>query len=637
MRNNRNILLHSVIYFTLSGAFIAGLYGVFRWQSNLHQVEQQQDLIRNYKSVIITHDMVSKIIYRQALNNRDVLDLMRRSVTANQKEQTRLRQLLYRHLLPLYQDLVTESSLQHLHLHLPEGISFLRMHRPQEFGDHLFPVRPIVRAAQEQRSPVAAFETGRHGAGFRFVYPLVSDKQLVGSVEISLGFQAIRMELEKLFDGEYILLLNRTDIESKTYLRERTKFIPSPFGSPFLQEQFNTATNHKLHIDPGLLRQIAEKAEAYIANYLTHGNNVSLVVRIGRHHYMVYLMPLKDIDGRVNAHLATVTHSNSIDTYFVNMLITIIVTLILLALAHIATMRFMHNSRQMRETNRLFQATIDALPYPFYVVDTSTYRIKICNTLACNGILSHEMTCHLLTHNSGTPCENDSHPCPMKQVMVTGKPVIVEHLHYDRNGEPRQVEVHGYPIYGDNGKLAELIEYSVDITDRKEAEARLVTLAESDPLTGCHNRRKLYQLLETEIKRARRHEQPLSLLMLDIDHFKQINDRHGHDLGDSVLRHLAVTIQEALRQTDILGRFGGEEFIVLLPESDLRWAAAIATRLCKCLLQNPAERVGPVTVSIGVASLRLEDGSDSLVKRADKALYRAKQNGRNRHELEEEN
>jgi diguanylate cyclase (GGDEF)-like protein len=177
-------------------------------------------------------------------------------------------------------------------------------------------------------------------------------------------------------------------------------------------------------------------------------------------------------------------------------------------------------------------------------------------------------------------------------------------------------------------------------------QEQLTLLAATDALTGLANRRHLLGELERELRRATRSGHPLSVLMVDLDRFKSVNDRYGHAVGDAVLVAVASRCQGRLRATDLCGRIGGEEFVVLLPETDVDGAAIIARRLCADLADTPIDTAaGPlaVTISIGVAThhpLHLQANSaaardvtgpaHALLQRADEALYRAKAEGRNR-------
>jgi diguanylate cyclase (GGDEF)-like protein len=153
-------------------------------------------------------------------------------------------------------------------------------------------------------------------------------------------------------------------------------------------------------------------------------------------------------------------------------------------------------------------------------------------------------------------------------------------------------------------------------------------------LTGVFNRRHLLLLGEQALEQARRYQHPLAALMIDIDHFKQINDRYGHAVGDEALEKLAECLQNNLRAADILGRYGGEEFVVLMPETDLETARQSAERLVahiRALTIETEHAPIPFTASIGVAVFdhARDTAINELIQRADQAMYAAKQAGRN--------
>jgi diguanylate cyclase (GGDEF)-like protein/PAS domain S-box-containing protein len=173
-----------------------------------------------------------------------------------------------------------------------------------------------------------------------------------------------------------------------------------------------------------------------------------------------------------------------------------------------------------------------------------------------------------------------------------------------------------------------------DITERKLLEQKLERLARTDVLTGLANRREFYERCEVEIARSRRFTAPLSVMVLDADHFKRINDQHGHAAGDLVLKQISQVCRTVLRETDLLARLGGEEFGVLMPQTTLARAAEVAQRLRLALaaevVAQPDSPPLSITVSIGVSQLAVSDPDiDALLKRADAALYRAKAAGRN--------
>jgi two-component system cell cycle response regulator len=180
------------------------------------------------------------------------------------------------------------------------------------------------------------------------------------------------------------------------------------------------------------------------------------------------------------------------------------------------------------------------------------------------------------------------------------------------------------------------IEQSHAIEQAKADNARLEALAHTDPLTHLLNRRALTIRLSAELERVRRYNSPLTMLLIDLDHFKMVNDTYGHLVGDEVLRGIAMILQRSLRSVDMVARYGGEEFVVVLPETSEQGAVAFAERIRQRVEQHAfeAERANTarVTVSIGVSCFPAPhvESVDDLFARADAALYRAKEKGRNR-------
>lgn len=203
----------------------------------------------------------------------------------------------------------------------------------------------------------------------------------------------------------------------------------------------------------------------------------------------------------------------------------------------------------------------------------------------------------------------------------------------------RTLERHSTALKADNGCYLGRVWYFRDISSHKLLEKELRDLATTDSLTGIANRRYFFERAHEEFMRFKRQQSPLSVIMLDIDNFKKVNDNWGHDIGDIVLQVASTTWQKTLRAQDLLARIGGEEFAVLLPDTRLEAAFDAAKRLEHALLYQSNDTLLKdgicFTASAGVAMLRDHDSRfDDCLRRADIALYRAKAAGRNRIELE---
>lgn len=236
----------------------------------------------------------------------------------------------------------------------------------------------------------------------------------------------------------------------------------------------------------------------------------------------------------------------------------------------------------------------------------------------------------------------------MREKIARGEAFATEILNYKRDGAPHWLRISCQPDFDDNGQVVGFIAIQTDITKEKNArldlarevesrkllEQQLRHLAAHDELSGMPNRRHFLQQAEMELNRSRRHQHSLSLLLADLDHFKMINDEFGHAAGDAVIRAFGRLCEQTLREQDVAARVGGEEFAVLLPDTDLEGAHRLAERIRHKLSVTPIV-VGDqkiwITVSIGVMEARPDEPSvESMLAKADKALYAAKHAGRNR-------
>ena len=298
----------------------------------------------------------------------------------------------------------------------------------------------------------------------------------------------------------------------------------------------------------------------------------------------------------------------------------------------------------LRQSEQRYESVISVLGEGIIIQDAQG-RMTSCNASAMQmlGCSEHTLINHPEAVLGKAAVDENGSPLPLSQypgleTLRTGKArqrtVVGVHAF---DGSFKWLAINTQPIFADGDDIPRAVVSSFrDITERKRIEEELQRLATVDDLTGALNRRAFKSTVQAEYSRARRYGHPLGMVLMDVDHFKRINDQFGHDTGDRVLQTLVEVCRRHLRESDVLGRWGGEEFGILLPETALATARQSAERIGRALAEIRVEADGQTigfTASLGVA--QMDDSMsdiDELFKAADVALYQAKKAGRNRVE-----
>ena len=300
---------------------------------------------------------------------------------------------------------------------------------------------------------------------------------------------------------------------------------------------------------------------------------------------------------------------------------------------------------QLRASEKRWRAALEGSGAGVWELDVATGQAR--HSLRCKQILGYhdeELGDEPHEWDRRTHAEDLAHKLGEMNAYLDAErsEFRVEYRMQAKDGSWRWILDRGLAVSrGDDGRPLHLVGTHTDITSQKVAESKLRELAITDPLTGMFNRRHFLERLDNARALSERlGDYPVSVLMIDIDHFKLVNDAHGHHAGDGVLQHFASLIGSVLRKTDTAGRIGGEEFAILLPGTGPAAAGTFAERLRVRVADNPVRAGGrhiPVTVSIGVSAvMRGDGGGTDVLRRADEALYEAKLAGRNRVQLDVE-
>lgn len=299
-------------------------------------------------------------------------------------------------------------------------------------------------------------------------------------------------------------------------------------------------------------------------------------------------------------------------------------------------------SQAPKLTERFYQNILDHLTAGVYFVDPDrriTYWSKGAEALsgyAADEVVGHSCRDNVLVHTDSDGCNLCVHGCPLLKTLGDQDDHQADVFMKHKQGHRVPVSVQVAPILSDTGEVLGAVEMFGDNSVTLAAIERAMELEREaliDPLTGVGNRRFTERVLREQHAQFQRDGKPYTVLFFDADHFKAINDTHGHDAGDAVLRAISKTLVNSLRSFDSLGRWGGEEFVGVLSQCEPDDSLAIANRCC-VLVRNCAVKWGDAwirpTISIGVALAKAGEPMEDVVKRADARVYEAKEAGRDR-------
>ncbi len=293
--------------------------------------------------------------------------------------------------------------------------------------------------------------------------------------------------------------------------------------------------------------------------------------------------------------------------------------------------------KSSQQTDDNFFKVLNSIDATVYVADMDTYEILFANNFmieSFNRDVNGEL-CHKVFRNEDEPCADctnskliNSDGVPTGLQVWDGKNPITHkwYINYDR------------AIKWNDGRIVKL-QIATDITELKNAYTTIEKMSITDDLTQIFNRRYFHACLNEEVQRVQRYKKNLSLIMMDIDHFKSVNDNYGHQTGDEVLIKISSILKSNVRKVDVVARYGGEEFIILLPETNGKGAYKVAEKLRILIadykIKNKDGKEFHISSSFGVSSLKEvtdveKDIDDIIIKLADNALYEAKKTGRNK-------
>lgn len=475
------------------------------------------------------------------------------------------------------------------------------MHRLDKYGDDLFSVRPIIKAVNQEVTLKSGFEAGGvYGFYFRIIKPVLDvNGTHHGSFEYGVRFEHFAQAVKALMTHTQLAFLVKKEVLKTTnkqegfYDYDEYKVVVN--NEPLFKDQMQLLDLSK----PYQVLEVDDKTYMISANFFLNNFRGDPIIRV------------------VSAVDITRFKKELTDNFLLLLVIASVAMLISIFIMHYGFNYFIQVQKTL---NKKIQTYVEVVDENVMTVTVNKEgEIKAISTAFCKKIafdkgelIGKKMTEFLCDKTTSILTQKQGERC-----LIT------------KEEEPLWISFTLSTHFNKEEKIKGFTIVCHDISAKKKLEEVSVR----DKLTGAFNRVKLDEVLESEVHRAKRYKHPFSIILLDIDDFKQTNDTYGHLVGDAILVEMKKVIELSLRSTDILGRWGGEEFMIICPETSLDEGKIVAEKVRAKIANHAFPHVKQKTASFGVSSYRDEERLESMIKRCDEALYEAKNLGKNRVEV----
>ncbi|MGA9046483.1 diguanylate cyclase [Sulfuricurvum sp.] len=590
----------SITLLILAVSTILTMYFLYH-QEKIAQ-EKALDSSQNIKSVYdsIRKDLENFYIYRAYANLR--------SPGVKEAMIARDPQKLYDLSFSRYTTLREENPhLIVMQFHAPDGKSILRMHRKEIFGDDIASRRPLLKRTHRTQTVHTGFEGGIEGIAYRIVVPLMDKNRYIGALEFGLDPDTIISKLIQTTKMETLFMIHESRMAAANNEKYQTQYSGYRFS----------------HLSPSQKPLIEEfvKENPALNQRIVHYNGKD---------YDVIPINLVSNDGKpIGLFLCFNDISRGYleitEVILESLIVTLLIILILLGIIEYV---FKRMTKKMVYQEAYTSTILNSQKNMIVVMDNG--KIIYANNAFFDYFhyrsldefrKNHQCICDLFE-----TAETETYLQPEMEGLRWTEYILA---HKEREHRARMTvsgKTSTFIIDVQMMEYEDALRYVVVFNDI----TNLNNLATLDRLTQISNRFEFDKILGHSIEVARRYQRSFSILLLDIDHFKSVNDTFGHLVGDEVLKVFSDLLRKQIRQSDVVARWGGEEFIILLPDTPLPSAIKMAEALRQRIEINPFDTVGSLTCSIGVAEFNGIEEADDLLHRADEKLYRAKHSGRNR-------
>lgn len=638
LAKNYSILLKMDKMFFFSLSIFIFIYFFYFLAVHFYYQEQENSYIHTYnESVKVDFENISskysdiaQIIFKLEIENAKIFEILQKAQDPSKKDEA--RDALYEQLKDKYEQNKLYGVRQ-LHFHLSNNESFLRMHKPNLYGDNLTNSRPTVRWVNEHHQRLDGFEEGKVYNGFRHIFPLFyqydsSNKFYMGSVEISFSSFSFIKDLASTDRSRGSFLVKSNIVNTKLFTNQTSNYENSIYeGWSFDKAVIEKLRNLSIDADISL---IDPKEYNFIQENIDKGKVFST-----RNENKDYLFTFIPLTNPITNEVVAVFILQKDKAIFLNVQnskrIAYLVGFILLFFVFMYMYKEISLKKEYKLLLRKTQRILDAQDSIVLIIDKEgilEVNKKFLDFFGYNSLAVFKLHYRYLSekfldddrffHMENMENKRD---WIEKLSKIDPKDKIVSMM--DKNGD-----IHYFSIQENKMEDNYLLELS-DISDTMREKFLFIDKAYTDSLTGAYNREYFNTNIETIIN-STHNGLHLGIIFCDIDLFKNVNDTYGHDVGDEVLKKMVKIMRKTVRSNDLIIRWGGEEFVILLCVESLNVLVKIANNIRGAIAAEKFENVGKLTCSFGLSGYHKSEDIQKAIKRADEALYEAKESGRNR-------
>lgn len=586
---------------------------------------------RELQTIIFDSKKLADAIFENMINKKEVIDIFKNAHLQNENQKVILRQNLHSLLSSDYSSL-TKYGIQQLHFHLPNNDSFLRFHKPGKFGDNLTQVSASVRYVNEHKKPTTGFEEGRIFNGYRFVYPLFDElNQHIGSVEISSSLLTFKESYERHSDNHIDYILKKDVVSNKVFDDQLKNYAPYILSNEFvIQKTMSDYNKRDIHKDERdfMLKSISENTD--LMKKINQIEEFDSFIIKDFQLYKAYFIPLlNDFTAAKVGYMVVFGKSDYfkyiLNSYLINFTVILFLSWLVGYIFYRKEVERANNHKQSLD----YKAILDT--YENMVIVASNCKIINMNNKFIAFYKPNSATNQPINLATIIQCGEhyicNDETLSNKLITNANKAIEVSITSTDNINKTFELFIHKTHSGDENKYILEL----KDITEHKEITSNLEDMALHDQLTGLYNRHYFENEFKLQFSEMLQNGTELSLIMFDIDHFKLINDQYGHNIGDESLIYLSRLVERHIREYDVFGRWGGEEFMILTKNS-LQNTIRMAEKLRASIDADTKnmEKIPHFTCSFGVISVNEAESEKAAIEKVDSLLYESKENGRNR-------